>query len=181
MSCYSDLRFNNFSKNQKRGSWRIRAPCRFCNAWANHKAQSLSILFQMHIRATNSTGCDWSARCKLLRAHCHETPVFHSPRRKPSSWHQSGLHLFVLQRLANSYNGFGISVMQCLASIIVVGIVMPFFLIFVLPIGVIYYLLQLFYLTTSRSVHKPYSHPIDLNVENRITSRQDIEHSARKV
>ncbi|XP_038076865.1 ATP-binding cassette sub-family C member 9-like [Patiria miniata] len=57
-------------------------------------------------------------------------------------------------RLANAYNGFTISIMQIIASIVVVGIVMPIFLAFVVPIAILYFFLQKYYLAASREMQR---------------------------
>ncbi|XP_022102313.1 ATP-binding cassette sub-family C member 9-like [Acanthaster planci] len=57
-------------------------------------------------------------------------------------------------RLANTYNGFVISIMQIIVSVVVVGVVMPIFLVFVIPIAIVYYILQRYYLATSRELQR---------------------------
>ncbi|XP_038076866.1 ATP-binding cassette sub-family C member 9-like [Patiria miniata] len=57
-------------------------------------------------------------------------------------------------RLANSYNGFTVSIMQIIASVVVVGIVMPIFLAFVVPIAILYFFLQKYYLAASREMQR---------------------------
>ncbi|XP_022102306.1 ATP-binding cassette sub-family C member 9-like isoform X2 [Acanthaster planci] len=57
-------------------------------------------------------------------------------------------------RLPDTYNFFVISIMQIIASVVVVGVVMPIFLVFVIPIAIVYYILQRFYLATSRELQR---------------------------
>ncbi|XP_022102307.1 ATP-binding cassette sub-family C member 9-like [Acanthaster planci] len=57
-------------------------------------------------------------------------------------------------RLPETYNFFVVSIMQIIASVVVVGVVMPIFLVFVIPIAIVYYILQRYYLATSRELQR---------------------------
>ncbi|XP_071803247.1 ATP-binding cassette sub-family C member 9-like [Asterias amurensis] len=57
-------------------------------------------------------------------------------------------------RLANSMNGLLITIMQCISSLVVVSIVMYLFVIFIVPIVVVYFILQKYFLASSRELQR---------------------------
>ena len=57
---------------------------------------------------------------------------------------------YPFQRLAQTFNGLLGTTMQCVAALVVNAIVLPWFILVVLPVGVGYYFLQKYFITTSR-------------------------------